>query len=76
MNIRPVEHRALLLKAMQDVMDGKISPQGAQSVALLSNEIHKSIDQEWNMRVYMHESCREIEHRPTKMLEAYDVEAS
>lgn len=66
---RPQEHREFLLEAMRGVMDGKVPINAANAIATLSSEVHSSIEQEWKMRVYMHENHREIEHAPTVMLE-------
>jgi len=66
---RPQEHREFLLEAMRGVMDGSVPISAANAIAVLSSEVHSSIEQEWKMRVYLHENHREIEHRPTIMLE-------
>ena len=72
---RPQEHREFLLEAMRGVMNGTVPINAANSIALLSSEVHNSIEQEWKMRVYLHENHRDIEHRPTIMLEDQRNEA-
>lgn len=51
----PKEHRELLLQAMQNLCDGRLDPQEAQALVGLSGQVHESIAQEWEMRVYAHE---------------------
>lgn len=50
------ELRATLLASIEAVLDGKMTVQQANSVANLSAELHKSIKQEWDMRVYAAQS--------------------
>jgi hypothetical protein len=46
------ELRAALLLAIEAVYAGRMSVQQANAIAGLSSEVHKSIRQEWDMRVY------------------------
>ena len=44
--------RAALMATFDGVIAGTVSPQKAHAVAALSSEYHKSLQQEWDMRVY------------------------
>lgn len=48
----PSELRSALLHCVEGVMEGRISVPQANAIANLSSELHKSIRQEWDMRVY------------------------
>lgn len=48
----PSELRAVLLAAMEGVLEGRVSVPQANSIAAVSQEVHKSIRQEWDMRCY------------------------
>lgn len=64
----PAEHRALLLSAMEAVCEGRMNVSQANALVGLSGELHKSIRQEWDMRVYAAENLT-LEHgRVVKML--------
>lgn len=47
--------RGALLATIEAVLEGRINVSQANSVAQLSSELHKSIRQEWDMRVYANE---------------------
>ena len=66
----PNEHRALLLSAMEAVCEGRINVSQANALVGLSGEVHKSIRQEWDMRVYAAENLTIDQGRVIKMLEA------
>jgi len=64
----PGEHRALLLASIEAVCEGRMNVPQANAVVGLSAEVHKSIKQEWDMRVYAAENLT-LEHgRVVKML--------
>jgi hypothetical protein len=66
----PEDHRALLLASMEAVCEGRMNINQANAVTGLSAEVHKSIKQEWDMRVYAAENLT-LEHgRVVKMLES------
>jgi len=48
----PAEHRALLLASIEALCEGRMNVAQANAVTGLSAEVHKSIRQEWDMRVY------------------------
>ncbi len=50
------ELRTLLAESICAVMEGRMNVSQANSVVGLSGEIHKSIRQEWDMRVYTAEN--------------------
>lgn len=45
-------HRALLIGAMEALIEGRINVPQANALAGLSAEVHKSIRQEWDMECY------------------------
>lgn len=65
----PHEHRALLLSAMEAVCEGRINVSQANALVGLSGEVHKSIRQEWDMRVYAAENLTIHQGSVVKMLE-------
>ena len=65
----PTEHRALLLSAMEAVCEGRLNVSQANALVGLSGEVHKSIRQEWDMRVYAAENLTIEQGRVVKMLE-------
>jgi len=66
----PEDHRALLLASMEAVCEGRMNINQANAITGLSAEVHKSIRQEWDMRVYAAENLT-LEHgKVVKMLEA------
>ena len=48
--------RRVMAEAIVGVMEGRVSVPQANAVAALATEVHKSIRQEWDMRVYMVEN--------------------
>lgn len=68
----PQEHRALLLSAMEAVCEGRINVSQANALVGLSGEVHKSIRQEWDMRVYAAENLTITQGKVVKMLEVGD----
>jgi len=52
----PAELRAILLQTMVGVVEGRCNVSQANAVVGLSGEVHKSIRQEWDMRVYAAEN--------------------
>ncbi len=65
----PAEHRALLLATMEAVMEGRASVPQANAIAGLSQQVHQSIRQEWDMRCYAAENLCLMEGEVIKMLE-------
>ena len=47
--------RGALLATIEAVLDGRVAVAQANAVVGLSGELHKSIRQEWDMRVYANE---------------------
>jgi hypothetical protein len=60
--------RSMLLATIHGVMTGKVNVARATAVASLSGELHKSIEQEWNMRVYAAENLQLANHHVVKLL--------
>lgn len=54
--VNAADLRGCLLAAMEGVLEGRITVSQANAVAQLSGEVHKSIRQEWDMRVYANEN--------------------
>jgi len=52
----PAEHRALLLRTMEGILEGKVSVPMANALASVSAEVHKNLKQEWEMRCYASEN--------------------
>lgn len=48
--------RGALLSAIEGVLEGRVNVSQANAVVGLSGELHKSIRQEWDMRVYANEN--------------------
>ena len=48
--------RGALLASIEAVLEGRINVAQANAVVGLSGELHKSIRQEWDMRVYANEN--------------------
>jgi len=65
----PAEHRALLLASIEAVCEGRMNVPMANAVVGLSAEVHKSIRQGWDMRVYAAENLCLENGQVTKMLE-------
>lgn len=47
--------RGILLTSIQGVLEGKTTVGQANSIVGLSGEVHKSLRQEWDMRVFANE---------------------
>lgn len=54
----PSELRSVLLHCIEGVMEERVSVPQANAIANLSSELHKSIRQEWDMRVYAAENLQ------------------
>jgi len=65
----PSEHRALLLSAIEAVAEGRMNVPQANAIVGLSCEVHKSIRQEWDMRVYAAENLSLEAGKVVKMIE-------
>ena len=52
----PADLRAVLLLTIEGVLQGKVSVPQANSVCGLSEQVHSSIRQEWDMRCYAAEN--------------------
>ena len=65
----PSEHRAILLMTMEGILEGKVSVPMANAIASVSSEVHRSLRQEWDMRVYAAENLSLDKGRVTKMLD-------
>ena len=61
--------RCALLSAIDGVLEGRINVAQANAVAAISTEVHKSIRQEWDMRVYANENLTLRDSEVTKLLE-------
>lgn len=48
--------RGALLATIEGVLEGRVNVSQANAVVGLSSELHKSIRQEWDMRVYANEN--------------------
>jgi len=66
----PAEHRALLLASIEAVAEGRMNVAQANAIVGLSTEVHKSIKQEWDMRVYAAENLCIENGQVVKMLES------
>jgi hypothetical protein len=61
--------RAILLLTMEGVLEGRVNVPMANAVVGLSGEVHKSIRQEWDMRVYAAENFCLESGKVIKLLE-------
>ena len=66
----PAEHRAILLHSIEALLEGRITVPMANAVVGLSGELHKSIKQEWDMRVFASENLNLKHGEVVKMLES------
>ena len=64
----PQEHRALLLAAMEAICEGRLNVSQANALVGLSTEVHKSLRQEWDMRVYAAENLTIQQSKVIKMM--------
>lgn len=60
--------RGSLLATIEGVLEGRVNVAQANAVAGLSAELHKSIRQEWDMRVYANENLNLDSGRVTKLI--------
>lgn len=63
------ELRAVLLGAMEAVIEGSMNVSQANALVGISSEVHKSIRQEWDMRVYAAENIAVQKAQVLKVLE-------
>ena len=61
--------RVALLATIEGVLDGRVDVAQANAVASLSTELHKSISQEWDMRVYANKNLTLDSGEVVKILE-------
>lgn len=61
--------RGVLLATIEGVLEGRVTTSQASQVAQLSAELHKSIRQEWDMRIYAHEHLTIEQGRIVKLLD-------
>lgn len=62
------ELRAVLLAAIEGTLEGRVNVGQANAVVGLSAELHKSIRQEWDMRVYAAENLTLANGKLVKLL--------
>ena len=62
--------RAILLASIEGVLEGRVNVGQANAVIGLSTELHKSIRQEWDMRVYASENLALQNGRILKLLDS------
>jgi len=61
--------RGALLATIEGVLEGRVNISQANAVASLSTELHKSIKQEWDMRIYANENLTLENGQVIKLLE-------
>jgi len=61
--------RGALLATIEGVLEGRVNVAQANAVAAISTELHKSIRQEWDMRVYANENLSLSHGEVVKLLE-------
>lgn len=54
--VNAADLRGALLATIEGVLEGRVNVSQANAVIGLSGEVHKSIRQEWDMRVYANEN--------------------
>lgn len=64
--------RAVLLASIEGVLEGRVNVSQANAVIGLSSELHKSIRQEWDMRVYASENITLYNGKLLKLLDSSD----
>jgi len=67
--VNAADLRGALLATMEGVLEGRVTVAQANAVAQLSGELHKSIRQEWDMRVYANEHLTLEAGRVIELLE-------
>lgn len=60
--------RAALMAAIEGVLEGRVNVAQGNTVAALSAEVHKSIRQDWDMRVYASENLNLAHGKVIKLL--------
>jgi hypothetical protein len=65
--------RGALLATIEAVLEGRVNVSQANAVAQLSGELHKSLRQEWDMRVYANEHLTLEAGRVIELLEPSHV---
>lgn len=65
----PEEHRAILLSAMEALLEGRLNANMSNALAALSAEVHKNLKQEWDMRVYAAEHLTLAHGEVVKMID-------
>ena len=69
MIVTAADLRGALLASVEAVLEGRLTVSQANAVAQLSAEVHKSIKQEWDMRVYANEHLSLSAGRVISLLE-------
>lgn len=54
--VNAADLRGALLATIEGVLEGRVNVSQANAVVGLSGELHKSIRQEWEMRIYANEN--------------------
>ena len=67
--VNAADLRGALLATIEGVLEGRVNVSQANAVAQLSSELHKSIRQEWDMRVYANEHLTLQAGQVIKLLE-------
>ena len=67
--VNATDLRGALLATIEGVLEGRVNVAQANAVALLSGELHKSIRQEWDMRIYANENLNLESGRVISFLE-------
>jgi hypothetical protein len=70
----PEDLRGILAAAIEGVLEGRVNVSQANAVVGLSSELHKSIRQEWDMRVYANEHLTLEAGKVIQLLEGPDHE--
>jgi hypothetical protein len=60
--------RGALLTTIEAVLEGRVNVQQANAIVGLSGELHKSLRQEWDMRVYANENLSLSAGKVVKLL--------
>jgi hypothetical protein len=61
--------RAVLLASIEGVLEGRVNVSQANAIVGLSSELHKSIRQEWDMRIYASENITLSNGKLLKLLD-------
>lgn len=64
----PNDLRQALMETIAGVIDGKLPVAHANAVVGLCQEVHKSIQQEWDMRVYATENLALDSHSVVQLI--------